>query len=157
VYVSTHTKKTGVPLREAAETIVSPPLPKKTWISIHILIHILQDKLKAIEAHPELKDKTIQEGDVYASVCGAKETRGRVRVLGLGPTPQGIGTPGLKGLMSTWLQAEIWGRKKAESKNIALEQRIRELEDERIAQGRTNVDVLSHHGSNSRQYAVMKS
>ena len=158
MYVSTHTKKNGVPLREAAETIVSPPLPKKTWISIHILIYILQDKLKAIvEAHPELKDKTIQEGDVYAAVCGAKEPRGRVRVLGLGPTPQEIGTPGLKGLMSTRLQAEIWGRKRAESKNIALEQRIRELEDERIAQGRTNVDVLSHHGSNSRQYAVMKS
>jgi hypothetical protein len=77
--------------------------------------------------------------------------------LGLGPTPQEIGTPGLKGLMSTRLQAEIWGRKRAESKNIALEQRIRELEEERIAQGRTNVDVLSHHGSNSRQYAVMKS
>jgi len=47
-----------------------------------------------------LKGKTIQEGDVYAAVCGAKEPRGRVRVLGLGPTPQEIGIPGLKGLMS---------------------------------------------------------
>jgi len=104
-----------------------------------------------------LKDKTIQDGDAYAAVCGVKEPRGRVRLLGLGPTPQEIGTPGLKGLMSTRMQMEIWGRQKAESKNRALEQRIRELEEERIAQGRTNVDVLSQHGSNSRQYAVMKS
>jgi hypothetical protein len=103
-----------------------------------------------------LNDRTIQEGDAYAAVCGAKESRGRVRVLGLGPTPQEIGTPGLKGLMSTRMQMEIWGRQKAESKNRTLEQRIRELEEERIAQGRTNVDVLSQHGSNSQHYAVMK-
>jgi len=68
VYINTHTRRNGVPLREAAGTI---------------------DELKAIvEAQPELKDKTIQEGDAYAAVCGAKEPRGRVRVLGLGPTPK---------------------------------------------------------------------
>jgi len=101
-----------------------------------------------------LKDKTIQEGDAYAAVCGAKELRGRVRVLGLGPTPQEVGTPGLKALMSTRMQMEIVARQNAESKNRALEQRILELEEERLAQGRTNVEVLPQHGSNSRQYAV---
>jgi len=104
-----------------------------------------------------LKDRTIQEGDAYAAVCGAKEPRGRVRVLGLGPTPQEIGTPGLRALMSTRMQMEIFARQKAKSKNRALEQRIAELEEERMAQGRTNVEVLSQHGSNSRQYAVKNS
>jgi len=41
--------------------------------------------------------------------------------------------------------------------NRALEQRVQELEEERIAQGRTSVDVLSQHGSNLRQYVVIKS
>jgi len=38
-------------------------------------------------------DRTIQQGDAFAAVCGVKEPRGRVRCLGLGPTPQDIGTP----------------------------------------------------------------
>ena len=121
------------------------------------MIHILQDELKSIvETQPKLKDRTIQEGDAFAAVAGAKEPRGRVRVLGLGPTPQEIGTPGLKALMSTRMQMEIFSRQKAESRNRTLEQRIVELEEERIAQ-RTNVEVLSQHGSNSRQYAVKNS
>jgi len=49
------------------------------------------------------------------------------------------------------------GSKKAEMMNRLLEQRIQELEEERIPQGRTNIDDLSQHGSNSRCYAVMKS
>ena len=57
----------------------------------------MQNKLKSIvEARPELKQKTIQQDDAYAAACGEKEPRGRVRVLGLGPTPQDVGTPGLK-------------------------------------------------------------
>jgi len=59
-------------------------------------------------------DRTIQEGDAYAAACGAKEPRGRVRVLGLGPTPQEIGTLGLKALMSTRIQMEIFAQQKAE-------------------------------------------
>ena len=93
-----------------------------------------------------MKDKTIQEGDAYAAVCEAKELRGRVRILGLGPTPQEVGTPGLKALMSTRMQMEIVARQNAESKNRA--------NSRQYAQGRTNVEVLPQHGSNSRQYAV---
>ncbi len=104
-----------------------------------------------------MKDKTIQEGDAFAAVCGAKEPRGRVRVLGLGPTPQEVGIPGLKALMSTRMQMEIWGRQEAERKNKAYEQRIAELEEEMMARERANVEVLSQHGSNSRQYAVKNS
>lgn len=113
------------------------------------------DELKAIvEAQPELKDKTIQEGDAYAAVCGAKEPRGRVRVLGLGPTPQEVGTPGLKAPMSIRMQMEIWARQEAEAKSRVYEQRIAELKEERMARERANLEVLSQHGSNSRQYAT---
>ena len=35
----------------------------------------------------ELIDKTIQKGNAYAVVCGIKEPKGRVHVLGVGPTP----------------------------------------------------------------------
>ena len=74
----------------------------------------MQHKLKSIvEARPELKQKTIQQGDAYAAACGEKEPRGRVRVLGLGPTPQDVGTPGLKSYKPTRLQMEVLARKKA--------------------------------------------
>jgi hypothetical protein len=43
-----------------------------------------------------LTQKTIQEGDAFAAVYGEKEPKGCVRVLGLGPTPQSVGTPGVK-------------------------------------------------------------
>lgn len=95
-----------------------------------------------------MKDRSIQEGDVYAAVCGVKEPKGRVRVLGLGPTPQEIGTPGLKSYMPTRLQLEVLARKKAESVKATLEQRIVELQEQ------VHEETLSQHGSNSRQHMV---
>lgn len=53
-----------------------------------------------------MKERSIQQGDAFAAVCGEKEPRGRVRVLGLGPTPQEVGTPGLKCYTPTRLQME---------------------------------------------------
>jgi hypothetical protein len=103
-----------------------------------------------------LKDKTIQEGDALATILGSKEPRGRVRGLGLEPTPEEIRTPGIKGLMSTRLQMEIWARHEAEIKSKTLEQRIQDLEDERRSHGMANVEILPQHGSNSRQYVVKK-
>ncbi|RLN36014.1 uncharacterized protein C2845_PM03G32040 [Panicum miliaceum] len=76
VYIETHTRKNGVPSRQAEP-----------------IINQLKD---IIEVYPELKERTIQQGDVYATVCGEKEPRGRVRGLGLGSTPQDVGTPGLR-------------------------------------------------------------
>ena len=62
-----------------------------------ILLSCVQDEIKEIlEVYPEVVDRTIQQGDAYAIVCGLKEPKGRVRVLGVGPTPQDIGTPELK-------------------------------------------------------------
>lgn len=115
----------------------------------HTYSFFLQNELKSIvEARPELKDRSIQEGDVYAAVCGVKEPKGRVRVLGLGPTPQEIGTPGLKSYMPTRLQLEVLARKKAESVKATLEQRIVELQEQ------VHEETLSQHGSNSRQHMV---
>ncbi|RLM99005.1 uncharacterized protein C2845_PM06G26040 [Panicum miliaceum] len=86
VFVKTYTRKNGVPSRQAAPKI---------------------DEIKEVlEAYLELMDKTIQQGDAYAVVCGLKEPKGCVRVLGLGPTPQEIGTPGLKSYMPTRIQME---------------------------------------------------
>jgi hypothetical protein len=41
--------------------------------------------------------------------------------MGLGPTPQEVGTPGLKCYVPTRLQMEIFARMKAESDKVALE------------------------------------
>ena len=107
----------------------------------------MQHKLKSIvEARPELKQKTIQQGDAYAAACGEKEPRGRVRVLGLGPTPQDVGTPGLKSYKPTRLQMEVLARKKAERENAALQQRIAEMEE--------HMEIMSQHDSNSRHHVV---
>lgn len=60
--------------------------------------------------------------------------------------------------MSTRLQLEVFARKKAESEKASLEQQIMEmqeqLEEERMVRGKINVDNLSQHGSNSRQYEI---
>ena len=102
-------------------------------------------------------DRTIQQGDAFAAVCGVKEPRGRVRCLGLGPTPQDIGTPGLKAYSSTRLQIQVLARQKAERDNLVLRQSILEMqerEEQRMTREFTNVETISQHGSNSRQHMV---
>lgn len=105
-----------------------------------------------------MKERTIQEGDAFAAVCGEKEPRGRVRVLGLGPTPQDIGTPGLRSYTPTRLQMEVLARKKAEREKAALEQRIAEMEEkmqeQRMAHEMRDVEIISHDGSNTRHHTV---
>nr|XP_034574278.1 uncharacterized protein LOC117838379 [Setaria viridis] len=135
VYIKTHTRKNGVPTTQAEPII---------------------NKLKDIvEVYPELKERTIEEGELFATVCGEKKPRGRVRGLGLGPTPQEVGTPGLRNYKPTRLQMEILARKKLEIEKNTLERRIVEMEEaheeERMA--RHNADHLSQHGSNSRPHS----
>ena len=74
-------------------------------------------------------NRTIQEGDVFAAACGEKEPRGCVRVLGLGPTPQDVGTPGLKSYKPTRLQMEVLARKRAEREIVDLQQRLAKKEE----------------------------
>ena len=103
-------------------------------------------------------DRTIQQGDACAIVSGLKEPKGRVRVLGVGPTPQDIGTPELKLYLPTRIQMEILAHEKAESEKAALQQRVKELEEqmveERLTRERQNHESNSQHGSNSRHQVV---
>jgi hypothetical protein len=53
-----------------------------------ILCNIVKDELKEIvEVYPEFKERTFKEGDIFAIVCGEKEPKGYICVMGLGPTP----------------------------------------------------------------------
>jgi len=105
-----------------------------------------------------LTQKTIQEGDAFAAACGEKEPKGRVRVLGLGPTPQSVGTPGVKSYIPTRIQVEVMARRDAEAEQEALRQRIMELEqqrlEERLEHERANMENISQNGSNSRHLMV---
>jgi hypothetical protein len=77
--------------------------------------------------------------------------------VGLGPTPQDIGTPGLKGYAPTRLQMEILARTKAEKDKAALEKRILQLQaeiEERAQLDRASEEPMSQHGSTSRQNVV---
>jgi hypothetical protein len=57
---------------------------------------LLQNELKdAVTNHPELKEKSIQEGDVFFHVCGL-EKNGYVCCVGLGPSPADLEMPGTK-------------------------------------------------------------
>ena len=81
-----------------------------------------------------------------------------MRVLGLGTTPQDVGTPGLKCFIPTRLQMEILARKKAEGEKAALEQRILDMEEEireeRMVRESHNIEDNSQHGSNSQRQEV---
>ncbi|GJN25605.1 hypothetical protein PR202_gb13453 [Eleusine coracana subsp. coracana] len=90
VFIKSHTHKTGQPEKGSEVTI---------------------NALKtAVVDHPELTQKSIQEGDVYFHVCGP-EKNGYVHVVGLGPTPAGLEMPGAKKYTSTKLQMEIEARR----------------------------------------------
>jgi len=106
--------------------------------------------------YPELKDRTIQQGDAFSVVCGDKEPKGYVCVMGLGPTPQDIGTPGLKSYMPTRLQIAMLARTKAETEKVALEQRILQLQDEmeQRAETRASAEPMSQYGSTSCPHLV---
>ena len=105
-----------------------------------------------------MTQKTIQEGDAFAAACGEKEPKGRVRVLGLGPTPQSVGTPGVKSYIPTRIQVEVMARRDAEAEQEDLRQRIMELEqqllEERLEHERANMENISQNGSNSRHLVV---
>lgn len=78
--------------------------------------------------------------------------------MGLGPTPQDIGTPGLRSYTPTRLQMEVLARKKVKHEKAALEQRIAEMEEkmqeQRMAHEMRDVEIISHDGSNTRHHPV---
>jgi hypothetical protein len=114
-------------------------------------IRIVQNKLKkVVEDRPELRQRTIQQGDAFAVACGEKEPRGRIRGLGLRPTPQDIGIPGMKSYTPTRLQMQALALKKAEREKESLQQRVAEMEEKMAENGELN----SHNGSNLREHVV---
>lgn len=105
-----------------------------------------------------MKDALIEEGDLFAHVFGEKEPRGRVRVLGLGPTPQNVGTPGTKAKVPTKLALEMELRRQAEERvSLVLErmdQMQRQLGDLQqivfASQRGQYAQTCSPHGSNTQ-------
>uniref|UniRef100_J3N185 Transposase Tnp1/En/Spm-like domain-containing protein n=1 Tax=Oryza brachyantha TaxID=4533 RepID=J3N185_ORYBR len=137
VWVETHKRKNGEVIPEAVETF-----------------ELLKD---IAETYPELKEKTIQEGDLYARVCGMKEPRGRVRVLGKGPTPQDLGTPGPCTRIPTRLQLEMEAHRQTKQELVRLNQRMDDMqqrfnamEQMVMSQGVQNIETSFQHALNSR-------
>jgi hypothetical protein len=119
---------------------------------------VQSDLLRAANNHPDWKEKSLKEGDLFARVVGLKEPRGRVRVLGLGPTPQDVGTPGTRGKVSTRVLAEMVAHREAEHRMSTLEEQMQQMEQrmnkmqEMMSQGGHNLEApSSQNGSNSRQ------
>ncbi|KAM0899037.1 hypothetical protein ACQ4PT_021577 [Festuca glaucescens] len=107
VYIRTHTLKKG---------------PQKGQHVPHAA-PVINKLLQGVDEHPDWREKSLKEGDLFARVVGMKEPRGRIHVLGLGPTPQDVGTPDTRG----------------------KEQML-------ASQGGHNLETpSSQHGSNSRQ------
>ena len=112
---------------------------------ICLLQNALQD---AIRDNPELRDKSIQEGDAYSYVCGA-ERNGYVRVVGLGPSPADLEMPGARKYTSTRLQMEIEAHRESDRKVEDLTNRldiIQQTLDRLIQQQNPN---STPHGSNN--------
>ena len=88
-----------------------------------------------------------------------KEPRGRVRVLGLGPTPQDLGTPGAQGKLSTRVLVAMEGRREAKNCFNMLQGHVQKMEERMnrmelmfALEGRHNLETpSSHNGANSRQ------
>ncbi|KAF0909585.1 hypothetical protein E2562_038077 [Oryza meyeriana var. granulata] len=95
---------------------------------------------EAATIFPELKDRTIQEGDLYSSVLGEKEPRGCVRGLGLGPTPQDIGTLGARSYVPARFQMAIVGQQQSAQEVVALKGRVDHMQQE--------IDVLKQMRGN---------
>ena len=114
---------------------------------------------EVVAENPELKDRSIEDGDLYAHVFGEKEPRGRIRGLGLGPTPQDVGTPGTQMKISTKLQMALQARSQSEQEVRALRQDMNQMKEKMdqiyqmmvAAQGVQHIESPSQHGSNSRQ------
>ncbi|XP_035820268.1 uncharacterized protein [Zea mays] len=143
IYVRTHTRK-----NKEGDIV---PLP-----GAEIFINKFEE---VVAAKPELKDRSIQDGDLYAHVFGEKEPRGRIRGLGLGPTPQDVGTPGTQMKISTKLQMALQARNHSEQEVRALRHDMNQMKDKMdqiyqmlvASQGVQHIESPSQHGSNSRQ------
>ena len=110
-------------------------------ISIDIC-SILQKKIeRAVDDHPELLEKSIQQGDVLAHVLG-KEKNGYVRCVGLGPNPGALGMVGSQRLKSTKLQMAQQNAEKAWRENALLKDQLDEITNNASTQ-KSQLDALT--------------
>jgi hypothetical protein len=86
-----------------------------------------------MEKHPELLEKSIQQGDIMSHVLG-KERNGYVRCVGLGPTAATLGIQGAQKLKSTKLQMAELEAKKAWQANELLMNDMHEFREDTKAQ-----------------------
>jgi len=118
----------------------------------YLLQNALQD---AIRDNPELRDKSIQEGDDYSYVCGT-ERNGYVRVVGLGPSPADLDMPGARKCPSTRLQMEIEARRESDRKVEDLSSRLEIIQQtlDRLLQ-QQNANSTPHGSNNEPQVAIV--
>lgn len=103
-------------------------------------IDIINKIEEAINDHPELLEKTIQQGDVLAHVLG-KEKNGYVRCVGLGPSAGTIGMLGAQRLKSTKLQMAELEAEKAWRANDLLKEQVDEITNNAKSQ-KSQIDAL---------------
>lgn len=117
-----------------------------------MLQNALQD---AIRDNPELRDKSIQEGDAYSYVCGP-ERNGYVRVVGLGPSPADLDMPGARKCPSSKLQMEIEARREADRKVEDLSNRLEIIQQtlNRLME-QQNANSTPHGSNNAPQVATV--
>ena len=75
-----------------------------------------------------MEGNSIKEGDLYAHAFGEKEPRGRVCMLGTGPTPQSVGTPRTKAKLPTMLVMQIQLCQRAEQELSTLQEKMQAME-----------------------------
>ncbi|CAM0911614.1 unnamed protein product [Alopecurus aequalis] len=126
VFIRTHQSKKGKP--QTKETI-----------------DIIEKIEQAMEDHPELLEKTIQQGDILAHVLG-KEKNGYVRCVGLGTSPTALGMPGAQKLKSTRLQMAELETEKARRDNEHLREEVDEIKNDTKAK----IDALMEEVSQLR-------
>lgn len=126
VFIRTHQSKKGKP--QTKETI-----------------EVIEKIGKAIDEHPELLEKTIQQGDILAHVLG-KEKNGYVRCVGLGPNAGTLGMLGAQRLKSTRLQMAELEAEKAWRASELLKEHVDEVKNDTKAQ----IDALMEEVSQLR-------
>ncbi|KAM0861893.1 hypothetical protein ACQ4PT_045591 [Festuca glaucescens] len=107
IFIRTHTHKSGVPQKGSVATIAK-----------------LQEEAGK---HPELLEKIMKEGDLFAHVCG-KEKNGYVRGVGLGPTPSDLELSGTRKYNSTKLQMKMEARRASDRRAEQMQQQMNDMQ-----------------------------
>ncbi|CAM0911417.1 unnamed protein product [Alopecurus aequalis] len=139
-----HKEKGYAPRRD--EVFVRTHMGKDGTVLNEETAKVIKDIDDAMEKHPELLEKSIQQGDILSHVLG-KERNGYVRCVGLGTTASSLGMPGAQKLKSTKLQMAELEAAKARQSNDLLRNHIDELGEDTKAQ----LDAMMEEIANLRR------